>query len=91
VVCRCEVVTEGEIVAAIHAPVPARTYDAIKRRTRLGAGRCQGGFDMPRVINILAREMKQQWTNVGKKGTGSEFLSRGTKDIEPGSTDEPQG
>ena len=91
VVCRCEMVTEGEIVAAIHAPVPARTYDAIKRRTRLGAGRCQGGFDTPRVINILARELNRPRISVSKKGTGSEFLSRGTKDIETGSTDEPQG
>jgi glycerol-3-phosphate dehydrogenase len=88
VVCRCETVTEGEIVAAIHAPVPARTYDAIKRRTRLGAGRCQGGFDTPRVINILARELNTPRTTVSKRGTGSEFLSRETKDIETGSTDE---
>lgn len=88
VVCRCEMVTEGEIVAAIHAPVPARTYDGIKRRTRVGAGRCQGGFDTPRVINILARELGVQPTSVSKRGTESEFLSRSTKDIEAGNTDE---
>ena len=88
VVCRCETVTEGEIVAAIHAPVPARTYDGIKRRTRLGAGRCQGGFDTPRVINILARELGIPATAVSKRGSGSEFVTRGTKDIETGSTDE---
>jgi glycerol-3-phosphate dehydrogenase len=43
-------ITEGEIIAEIHAPVPARTYDAIKRRTWLGTGRCLGAFDMPRVV-----------------------------------------
>ena len=57
IICRCEIVTEGEIVAEIHAPIPADTYDAIKRRTWLGTGRCQGAFDMPRVVDILAREL----------------------------------
>lgn len=79
VVCRCEMVTEGEIVAAIHGPVPARTYDAIKRRTWLGTGRCLGGFDMPRVVNILARELGVSHTEVTKKGRGSVFLFRETK------------
>ena len=81
IVCRCETVTEGEIVAAIRAPVPARTYDALKRRTRLGTGRCQGGFDTPRVIAILARELGVSPTEVTKKGPGSEFVRRRTKDI----------
>ena len=58
VVCRCEMVTEGEIIAEIHAPIPATTYDAIKRRTWLGTGRCLGGFDMPRVVDILSRELE---------------------------------
>ncbi|MBC7261875.1 MAG: NAD(P)/FAD-dependent oxidoreductase [Chloroflexi bacterium] len=80
IVCRCETVTEGEIVAAIHAPVPARTYDALKRRTRLGAGRCQGGFDTPRVIHVLARELGLPPTAITKKGPGSEFVVRETKD-----------
>ncbi|RPJ51409.1 MAG: FAD/NAD(P)-binding oxidoreductase, partial [Chloroflexi bacterium] len=48
VICRCEMITEGEILAEIHAPIPATTYDAIKRRTWLGTGRCLGGFDLPR-------------------------------------------
>jgi glycerol-3-phosphate dehydrogenase len=76
IVCRCEMVTEGEIVRAIHAPVPARTYDAIKRRTRCGTGRCQGGFDTPRVIRILARELGVSPLEVSKKGPGSELLLR---------------
>ena len=79
VVCRCETVTEGEIVAEIHAPLPARTYDAIKRRTWLGTGRCLGGFDLPRVVDILARELKVSPLEVSKKGPGSEFLSGTTK------------
>jgi len=82
IVCRCETVTEGEIVAEIHAPIPARTYDAIKRRTWLGTGRCQGSFDTPRVVEILARELGISPLEVTKKGPGSEFLIRPTKEVE---------
>jgi glycerol-3-phosphate dehydrogenase len=82
IVCRCEMVTEGEIVAEIHAPIPARTYDALKRRMWLGTGRCQGGFDTPRVLAILARELGISPLRVTKKGPGSEFLSRPTKDAD---------
>ena len=57
VVCRCETVTEGEIVDAIHSPVGATTVDAIKRRCRAGMGRCQGSFCGPTVALILAREL----------------------------------
>ena len=78
-ICRCENITEGEIVAEIHSPVPALSYDAIKRRTWLGTGRCQGGFDMPRVAHILAREMGISEMEVSKKGHGSELLARPTK------------
>ena len=82
VVCRCETVTEGEIVAEIHAPVPARTYDAIKRRTWLGTGRCLGSFDMPRVVAILSRELGLPVEQITKRGVGSEFLVRRTKEVE---------
>jgi len=81
IVCRCEVVMEGEIVAEAHAPIPARTYDAIKRRTWLGTGRCQGGFDTPRVVEILARELGISPLAVTKKGPGSELLARRTKEV----------
>ncbi len=81
IVCRCESVTEGEIVAEINAPIPARTYDAIKRRTWCGAGRCQGGFDMPRVVEILSQELGIASDEVTKKGAGSEFLMRPTKEV----------
>lgn len=82
VICRCEMITEGEIVAEMNAPLPARTYDAIKRRTWLGTGRCLGSFDLPRVIDLLARETGQSITKISKKGEGSEFLFRATKDVE---------
>ena len=57
VVCRCESVTEGEIRAAVRARVGARTLDGVKRRTRSGMGRCQGGFCTPRLIEILGAEL----------------------------------
>ncbi len=79
IVCRCENVTEGEIVAEIHAPVPAITYDALKRRTWLGTGRCQGGFDITRVTDILARELGVSPLSISKKGEQSELLERPTK------------
>ncbi|MBN2754360.1 MAG: NAD(P)/FAD-dependent oxidoreductase [Candidatus Goldbacteria bacterium] len=79
IVCRCEEVTEGEIIDAIHSPVPARTYDGIKRRTWLGTGRCQGAFDYPRVIQILARELGIDETEITKKGKGSNLVFRRTK------------
>ena len=82
IVCRCETVTEGEILAEINAPIPATTYDAIKRRTWLGTGRCQGGFDMPRVVQILADTLGMSPEAVTKKGAGSELLYRRTKEVE---------
>lgn len=82
IVCRCETVTEGEILAEIHAPIPADTYDAIKRRTWLGTGRCQGGFDTPRVVEILSQELGVPPEEITKKGKGSEFLRRRTKEVE---------
>lgn len=80
IVCRCEEVTEGEILMAIHAPIPATTYDGIKRRTWLGTGRCQGSFDYPRTMEILARELDIPMTEVTKRGPGSVFLYRRTKE-----------
>ena len=80
IVCRCEQVTEGEVIAAIHSPVPARSYDGVKRRCWLGTGRCQGGFDTPRVLEILSRELGVPMTQITKKGCGSEYLYRRTKE-----------
>ncbi len=79
VVCRCEEVTEGEIVDAIHSNPPARSIDAIKRRTRAGMGRCQGGFCLPHIAKILARELKIPMEEVVKNGKNSNLFIGRTK------------
>lgn len=71
VVCRCETITEGEILDAIHRPLGAKTVDAVKRRVRAGMGRCQGGFCGPKVIEILARELQIPTEEVNKNLNGS--------------------
>ncbi|MGI6368567.1 MAG: NAD(P)/FAD-dependent oxidoreductase [Anaerolineae bacterium] len=81
VVCRCETVTEGEVVAACHSPIPARTYDALKRRTRIGTGRCQGGFDLPLVLEIMAREYNVSPLEITQKGGASALVFRRTKEV----------
>jgi len=73
-VCRCEVVTEAEIRACIRRPVGARNIDAVKRRTRAGMGRCQGGFCSPRVLEILSEELGIPFTEVTKCGGESKLL-----------------
>jgi glycerol-3-phosphate dehydrogenase len=55
-VCRCEHVTRAEVLSAVRNPLGARTLDAVKRRTRCGMGRCQGGFCTPRIVEILQEE-----------------------------------
>lgn len=76
VICRCETVTEAEIVQAVHRGPGARSVDAIKRRLRAGMGRCQGGFCGPRVVEILARELKVPEEEICKNEPGSEMLAR---------------
>ena len=66
VICRCETVTEGEIVEAIRRG--AQTMDGVKYRVRAGMGRCQGGFCGPRVMSILARELNLGMAEVTKRG-----------------------
>ena len=73
IVCRCEKVTEGEILAAIRSPLPAHTVDAVKRRVRAGMGRCQGGFCRSRVMEILARELNIPLSKVRLGDKGSEI------------------
>lgn len=73
-VCRCEQVTEAEIRAAIRRPVGARSIDGVKRRTRAGMGRCQGGFCSPRVLEILAEELHIDPTEITKCGGESKVL-----------------
>ena len=74
VICRCETITEGEILDAIHRPLGARSLDGVKRRTRAGMGRCQGGFCAPRVMEILARELGQDLTEITKCGGASHIV-----------------
>ena len=80
IICRCESVSEGEILDAIHRPLGATSLDGVKRRVRAGMGRCQGGFCAPRVIDILARELGVPMTEVTKSGPGSELLVGKTKE-----------
>lgn len=74
IVCRCETVSEGEIVNAIRQNPGATDIDGVKRRTRSGMGRCQGGFCMPYVMKLLAREKGVPMESVTKKGNGSHQL-----------------
>lgn len=80
VVCRCETVTEGEILAAIRANPPARDLDGVKRRTRAQMGRCQGGFCMPHIAELLSREWNLPIEQVTKSGAGSELIVGRTKE-----------
>ena len=79
VICRCETVTEGEIVDAIHSPIPPCSVDGVKRRAGSGMGRCQGGFCGPRVVDILSRELGCSPLNILQDGEGSEILMSETK------------
>ncbi|MBQ2954988.1 MAG: FAD-dependent oxidoreductase [Clostridia bacterium] len=73
IICRCETITEGEIVEAIRRG--ARSLDGVKRRTRAGMGRCQGGFCGPRVMEILSRELGIPMTELTKFGGNSRLLT----------------
>lgn len=85
VICRCRHVTEGQIVDAIHAPIPATSLDAIKRRTEAGMGRCQAGFCTPKVMEILEREVEGMVpTALTKSGPGSELIVGYTRPQEGG-------
>lgn len=74
VICRCETITEAEIVRVIHTPPYARSLDAVKRRLRAGMGRCQGGFCSPRIVEILARELNVPVEKITKNEPGSEIV-----------------
>jgi glycerol-3-phosphate dehydrogenase len=74
VVCRCEKVTEAEIVEAIRRG--ATTLDGVKFRTRAGMGRCQANYCGPEVARILARELNQPVEQISKKGPGSCYIGR---------------
>ncbi len=79
IICRCETITEGEILDAIHAPAGARDVDGVKRRTRAGMGRCQGGFCGSKVVEILARELGKELNEITKFGGDSKIIYERTK------------
>lgn len=78
-ICRCESISEGEILDAIHRPVGATTVDGVKRRTRAGMGRCQGGFCSPKVVAILSRELGVPMEEIRKSDQDSVMLYGDTK------------
>ena len=79
VICRCETITEGEILAAIHSPIPPRSVDGVKRRAGSGLGRCQGGFCGPRVVELLCRELGYDPSEILQDRAGSYMLVEETK------------
>ena len=80
IICRCESISEGEILDAIHRPLGARSLDGVKRRTRAGMGRCQAGFCSPRVMEILHRELGLSYEEITKSGGRSNLVIDRTKD-----------
>ena len=75
IICRCEMISQGEILQAIRTNPGARDVDGVKRRTRSGMGRCQGGFCGPAVMQLLSRELKIPMEQVTKSGVGSQMLT----------------
>lgn len=82
IVCRCETVSEGEILAAIRQNPRPRDVDGVKRRTRATMGRCQGGFCTPAIVELLAREWGVDPLRVTKFGGGSYMNLGRTKGAE---------
>lgn len=81
IICRCEMISEGEILDAIHRPLGARSLDAVKRRTRAGMGRCQAGFCSPRTMEILERELNMSMFDITKNGASSNIAIGLNKEI----------
>ena len=80
IICRCEMVSEGEILASIHRTLGATTLDGVKRRTRAGMGRCQAGFCSPKVMEILSRELNIPLDEIKKNGENSNLaVGKATK------------
>jgi len=80
IICRCETVTEGEIIDSIRRPLGAKTLDGVKRRTRAGMGRCQSGFCATRVVDILSKELNIPRSEVTKSGGDSILLTGKNKE-----------
>ena len=80
IICRCETITEGEIINAVHRPIPATSIDAVKRRCNAGMGRCQGGFCGPRVQEIISRELNKPLADIPQDRLGTNIITGETKD-----------
>ena len=74
IICRCEMITEGEIIDSINRPLGAKSLDGVKRRTRAGMGRCQAGFCSPKTMEILKRELGISIFDVTKSGGNSNIV-----------------
>ncbi len=79
IICRCEEITEGEIISAIRTNPGARDLDGVKRRTRAQMGRCQGGFCSPQIVEIISRELGIPYEEVTKSGGNSRINISKTK------------
>ena len=82
-ICRCEQITEGEILDVIHREVGARTVKGVKKRARPGMGRCQGGFCGPLVLQIIAEETGKSALEIDKSAPGGELLMGAIKEVMP--------
>ena len=80
IICRCEKISEGEIVDVIHRYCGATTIDGVKKRCRPGMGGCQGGFCSPEVLAILARELHKDKQNIEYKGQHTNILPAKAKE-----------
>ena len=74
IICRCEMITEGEIIDAVTRPLGAKSLDGVKRRTRAGMGRCQAGFCSPRTMEIISRELGMSQLEITKNGGKSNMV-----------------
>ncbi len=84
IICRCESISEGEIIDAIHRPLGARSLDGVKRRTRAGMGRCQAGFCSPKTMEIIHRELGLPYEDITKSGGRSNIVIERTKNQKGG-------
>ena len=79
ILCRCEMVTEGDVIDALHRPIPAHTLDMVKRRTRAGMGRCQGNYCRARIAELIAEKFDIPLSEVKKFTSNSNILYGKTK------------
>jgi glycerol-3-phosphate dehydrogenase len=83
IVCRCEQISRGEVIEALHRSIPCDTLDGVRRRVRPSGGRCQGAFCGPLVLQIIAHETQKPLEQVGKSGPGGEVLFGSIKEVQP--------